>query len=87
MAALFLSLVQTVARRSPDNRDAAFTLANGANGIAPIPLTPGAGLGGSVFAVDRNSGSGYAQQWNVGIQRAPTSNLAFEIAYAGSKVR
>lgn len=58
MAALFLSLVQTVARRSPDNRDAAFTLANGANGIAPIPLTAGAGLGGSVFAVDRSEVTG-----------------------------
>ena len=32
--------------------------------VAPIPLTPNAGLGQGVFSVDRDLGSGYVQQWN-----------------------
>lgn len=82
----FFPFIQTVTQRSLDNRNAAFTLATGAAGIAPVPLTPDAGLGQGVFAVDRDLGSGYTQQWNVGVQRALTRNIAFEIAYAGSKI-
>ena len=35
----------------------------------PIPPTPDAGLGQGVFAVDRDLGSGYVQQWNASVQR------------------
>ena len=45
--------------------------------------TPDAGLGQSVFCVDRDLGSGYAQQWNVAVQRELGANLAVEVAYAG----
>lgn len=82
----FFPFVQNVTRRSLDNRNAAFTLSAGANGIQPVALTPDAGLGQSVFGVDRDLGSGYTQQWNAGIQRQLTNNLVFEVAYAGSKI-
>src|SRR6185436_5413625 len=39
-----------------------------------------------VFTVDRDLGSGYAQQWNFAVQRELTKNLVVEIAYAGSKI-
>jgi hypothetical protein len=79
--------VQTVTQRSLDNRNAAFVL-SGANrpNVSPIAADGNAGLGQSVFSVDRDLGSGYVQQWNVGIQRHLTRNTAFEIAYAGSKI-
>jgi TonB dependent receptor len=82
----FFPFVQNVTRRSLDNRNAAFLLSSGANGIAPVALTPDAGFGQSVFAVDRELGSGYTQQWNAGVQRQITNNLVFEVAYAGSKI-
>ena len=77
--------IQTVSQRTLDNITPAFALANGPT-VAPIPLTPDAGLGQGVFAVDENLGSGYAQQWNFAIQRQLTNNLVAEIAYAGSKI-
>jgi hypothetical protein len=39
-----------------------------------------------VFAVDPNLGSGYAQQWNVSVQRELTTNTVVEVAYLGSKI-
>ena len=39
-----------------------------------------------MFAVDRDLGSGYVQQWNVSLQRELTSNIAVEVAYVGSKI-
>ena len=81
----FFPFVQTVTQRTLDNIAPAFQLSNGAT-VQPIPLTAKAGLGQGVFSVDRDLGSGYVQQWNIGIQRAITDNLVFEIAYAGSKI-
>ena len=49
----FFPFVQTVTRRSLDNRTAAFRLSNGAAAITPIPPDADAGLGQGVFAVDR----------------------------------
>jgi hypothetical protein len=43
-------------------------------------------LGQGVFSVDRDLGSGYAQQWNLAIQREIAGNLVAEVAYAGSKI-
>jgi hypothetical protein len=77
--------LQTVVQRSLDNLTPAFVLANGPS-VAPIPLTPDAGLGQGVFAVDRDLGSGYVQQWNTSVQRELTSNLSVEAAYVGSKI-
>jgi hypothetical protein len=39
-----------------------------------------------VFAVDRDLGSGYVQQWNASWQREITGNIAVEVAYLGSKI-
>jgi hypothetical protein len=77
--------VQTVTQRTLDNINPAFVLSTGPS-VAPIPPTPDAGLGQGVFAVDRNLGSGYTQQWNIAIQREINSNLVVELAYAGSKI-
>ena len=77
--------IQTVSQRTLDNINPAFVLANGPT-VAPIPLTPDAGLGQGVFTVDRDLGSGYAQQWNFAIQRELTRNMVVEVAYAGSKI-
>jgi hypothetical protein len=77
--------LQTVSQRTLDNITPAFTLAAGPS-VAPIPLTPDAGIGQGVFAVDRDLGSGYVQQWNASAQRELTSNIAVEVAYVGSKI-
>ena len=70
-----------------DNRNAAFVLGGAIRpNVSPVALDGNAGLGQSVFSVDRDLGSGYTQQWNIGIQRQITNNLAFEIAYAGNKI-
>lgn len=76
--------VQTVTQRALDNIAPAFTLSAGPS-VAPIQPTPDAGLGQGVFSVDRTLGSGYAQQWNLAIQRELSQNIVVEIAYAGNK--
>jgi Carboxypeptidase regulatory-like domain len=77
--------VQTVTQRTLDNLNPAFVLSTGPS-VVPLQLTPDAGLGQGVFTVDRDLGSGYAQQWNVAIQREITKNIVVEVAYAGSKI-
>ena len=77
--------IQTVTQRSLDGITPAFVLSNGPN-VQPIPLSPDAGLGQGVFSVDRDLGSGYAQQWNLAIQREISNNFVIEVAYAGSKI-
>lgn len=77
--------IQTVSQRSLDGFTAAFKLADGPN-VQPLGLTPDAGLGQGVFSVDRDLGSGYAQQWNLALQRELTPNIVAEVAYAGSKI-
>ena len=77
--------LQTVSQRTLDNTVPAFTLAEGPR-VAPIPLTANAGVGQGVFAVDRDLGSGYVQQWNVSLQRELTSDILMEVAYVGSKI-
>jgi hypothetical protein len=76
--------LQNVTQRSLDGIQPAFVLQQGPT-VAPVELTPDAGLGQSVFSVDRDLGSGYAQQWNAAVQRELFANMALEIAYAGSK--
>lgn len=77
--------VQSVGQRTLDNVHPAFVLSEGPS-VTPIPLTPDAGLGQGVYAVDRNLGSGYAQHWNFAIQREITRDLVWEVAYTGSKI-
>jgi hypothetical protein len=78
--------LQTVSRRTLDNLTPAFALADGAVAIAPAAPTAVAGLGQGVFAVDRELGSGYVQQWNVSSQRQLWSGASVELAYVGSKI-
>jgi hypothetical protein len=77
--------LQTVSQRTLDNSAPAFVLANGPTVTSAGP-TPTAGIGQGVFTVDSNLGSGYAQQWNVSIQRELTANTAVEVSYLGSKI-
>ena len=77
--------IQNVQQRTQDNLRPAFVLSQGPS-VAPIPLTPDAGLGQSVYTADRQAGSGYVQQWNLAIQRAITSNLSVEVGYVGSHI-
>jgi hypothetical protein len=77
--------LQTTSQRTLDNINPAFVLSTGPS-VAPIPLTPDAGLGQGVFTVNRNLGSGYAQQWNLAVQRELTRNMSFEVAYVGSHI-
>ena len=77
--------LQTVSQRALDTTNPAFLLKNGPS-VAPIPLTPTAGLGQGVFAVNGELGSGYSQQWNVSVQRELTTNTIIEAAYLGSKI-
>jgi hypothetical protein len=77
--------IQTVSQRTLDNITPAFVLSTGPS-VAPVGLTPDAGLGQGVFTVDSDLGSGYAQQWNFAIQRELTKNMVVEVAYAGSKI-
>jgi hypothetical protein len=77
--------LQTVSQRTLDNIVPAFRLSEGPS-VAPIPQTPTAGLGQGVFSVDRDLGSGYVQLWNASLQRELATNIAVEVAYAGSKI-
>ncbi len=77
--------IQSVTQKTQDSVNAAFTLASGPS-VAPFPLTPAAGLGQSVYTVNRAAGSGYSEQWNLAVQRAVTQNLSVDIAYVGSHI-
>jgi hypothetical protein len=77
--------IQSVTQRTLDNITPAFVLSAGPS-VTPIAPTQDAGLGQGVFSVDRTLGSGYAQQWNLAMQRELTASLTIEIAYAGSKI-
>ena len=55
--------IQNVQQRTQDNYNAALRLSSGPT-VAPIPLTANAGLGQSVYTVNRQAGSGYSQQWS-----------------------
>ncbi len=77
--------IQTLGQRSLDNRTAAFVLSRGPT----VQLTepgPDSGLGQGVFGVERDNGSGYAQQWNIMLQRTFGSSWSVEAGYLGSKL-
>jgi hypothetical protein len=77
--------IQNVQQKTQDSVNEAFTLSSGPT-VAPIPLTPDAGLGQSVYTVNRTAGSGYVEQWNLAVQHSITNNLSFEVAYVGSHI-
>lgn len=77
--------LQSISQRALDNVSPAFVLSAGPS-VTPIPLTPSAGLGQGVFAVNADQGSGYVQQWNVAVQRELGRHTVVEVAYVGSKV-
>lgn len=77
--------VQTVTQRTLDNLTPAFTLADGPR-VSAIPFTAAAGLGQGVFAVDRDLGSGYVQQWHLSAQRELAPRVSAEVAYVGSTI-
>ncbi len=77
--------IQNVQQKTQDSLNAAFALSQGPS-VAPIPLTPDAGLGQSVYTAKRSAGSGYVEQWNLAFQHEITDNLSIELAYVGSHI-
>ena len=77
--------IQNVQLKTTDSLSSAFTLSAGP-AVAPVARTPNAGLGQSVYTVNRNAGSGYAEQWNLALQRRLTNNLSVDLAYVGSHI-
>lgn len=77
--------IQTLGQQTLDNINPAFVLSQGPT-VVPQPPGPAAGLGQGVFGVQRDNGSGYAQQWNFSLQKTIGENWSFEAGYLGSKL-
>jgi hypothetical protein len=54
--------------------------------VTPRPPGPDAGLGQGVFSTQRDNGSGYAQQWNLSLQKTLGDSWSLEVGYLGSKL-
>ncbi len=76
--------VQTAGQQSQDNVAPAFRLSDGPS-VQVAPPNPNSGLGQGVFGVERRSGSGYSQQWNLTVQKTIGRDLNLEAGYLGSK--
>jgi hypothetical protein len=77
--------IQTLGQQTLDNIQPAFVLANGPT-VRLQEANPDAGLGQGVFGVQRDNGSGYAQQWNASVQKTIGASWSFEAGYLGSKL-
>ncbi|MFN9973323.1 MAG: hypothetical protein ACK58T_25895, partial [Phycisphaerae bacterium] len=77
--------IQTQTRQTLDNLEPALVLGAGAEPRAG-ERNRDSGLGQGVFAVQRDNGSGYAQQWNGSVQRAIGGSGSVEVGYLGSKL-
>ena len=77
--------IQTLGQQSLDNIAPAFTLSRGPTVTLQTP-NPDSGLGQGVFGVQRDNGSGYAQQWNVMLQQTFGEHWSVEAGYLGSKL-
>jgi hypothetical protein len=77
--------IQTLSQSSLDNLTPAFVLSQGPTVTVAAP-NPDSGLGQGVFAVQRDNGSGYAQQWNLSLQKTFGANWSAEAGYLGSKL-
>ena len=71
--------IQTLTQQSRDGVAPAFLLSQGTS------VQPGS-LGQNVFGVQRDNGSGYAQQWNFSLQKTFRTAWSFEVGYVGSKL-
>jgi hypothetical protein len=81
----FFPFIQTAGQRSLDNITPAFILSRGPSVQVTAP-NPDSGLGQGVFAVERNQKSGYAQQWNLSLQKTFPDRWNIEAGYLGSKL-
>ncbi|MBL8214488.1 MAG: TonB-dependent receptor [Bryobacterales bacterium] len=77
--------IQTLGQQTLDNINPAFVLSQGPT-VTVQPATADSGLGQGVFGVQRTNGSGYAQQWNVMLQKTFATNWSIEAGYLGSKL-
>lgn len=77
--------IQTLGQQSLDNINPAFVLSEGPTVRLRNP-GPDSGLGQGVFGVQRDNGSGYAQQWNFTLQKTFGANWSVEAGYLGSKL-
>ena len=77
--------IQTLGQQTLDNINPAFVLSQGPT-VTPQPPGPDAGLGQGVFGVQRDNGSGYAQQWNLSLQKTFGEDWSVEAGYLGSKL-
>lgn len=77
--------IQTLSQQSLDNVSPALVLERGP-GVAIQPAGPDSGLGQGVFGVQRDNGSGYAQQWNGMVQKTWRRDWSVEAGYLGSKL-
>jgi hypothetical protein len=77
--------IRTVGEQTLDNLRPAFLLSAGPN-VRPPDIGPDSGLGQGVFAVQRNNGSGYAQQWNLSLQKTFGAHWSLEAGYLASKL-
>jgi hypothetical protein len=77
--------IRNVQQASLDNINAAFVLSQGP-AIRVAPPNADSGLGQGVFGVQRDQKSGYAQQWNLTLQKTFRANWSVEAGYLGSKL-
>jgi hypothetical protein len=77
--------IQTLGQQTLDNVTPAFALSQGPT-VRPPALDPDAGRGQGVFGVQRDNGSGYAQQWNLSLQQTFGEHWSVEAGYLGSKL-
>jgi hypothetical protein len=77
--------IRTLEQFSLDNLNPAFSLSQGP-AVASAETTADSGLGQGVFGVQRDQKSGYAQQWNLSIQKTIGEHWSIEAGYLGSKL-
>ena len=77
--------IQNIQQKTQDSINAAFKLSNGPT-VNPIPINQNAGLGQSVYTVNRQANAGYVEQWNLAFQQTITRNLSVDVAYVGSHI-
>ncbi len=77
--------IQTLGQQTLDNIQPAFVLSQGPT-VTLQPPNADSGLGQGVFGVQRNNGSGYAQQWNFTLQKTIGANWSIEAGYLASKL-